>query len=98
MLDLEDRVTIIPIDVYNYLKHPPSAKFDLIFADAPYDDKRALEELPSMIILNKWIEEDGICVIEHRSSQVMEIVLPQGAKITRELKAGEAAFTILKYA
>jgi 16S rRNA (guanine966-N2)-methyltransferase len=98
MLDVEDKVTVIQIDVFNYIKHSPPAKFNLIFADAPYNDKRALEELPSMIILHKWLETDGICVIEHRSSQGINMILPHGAKIIRELKAGEAAFTILKYA
>ncbi|HWF44131.1 MAG TPA: 16S rRNA (guanine(966)-N(2))-methyltransferase RsmD [Candidatus Kapabacteria bacterium] len=98
MLGVEEKVTVIFSDVFNYLKYPPSAKFDLIFADAPYNDKRALEELPSIIILNKWLTPNGICVIEHRSLQGINMVLPQGAKIIRELKAGEAAFTILQYA
>src|ERR1035437_6909805 len=39
-LGIEDRVNITSLDVFRYLKSPPSLEgetFDLIFADAPYD-------------------------------------------------------------
>ena len=95
-LGIEDRVNITSLDVFRYLKSPPSLEgetFDLIFADAPYDEARALSELPALILGNGWLAMGGICAIEHRSSA--KPVIPKTARIIRELKVGEAGFTIL---
>ena len=80
------------------MKNQPSKKFDLIFADAPYGNTQALEELPLLIIQNRWLTPEGLCAIEHRSSEDPKLVVSFGAKIIRELNAGEASFTILQYA
>jgi 16S rRNA (guanine966-N2)-methyltransferase len=95
-LGIEGQVNILPLDVFRFLKSSPSLEektFDLIFADAPYDEMRAINELPALIIDNGWLATDGICAIEHRSNA--KPVLPKAAKIIRELKVGEAGFTIL---
>ncbi|HEY3873891.1 MAG TPA: 16S rRNA (guanine(966)-N(2))-methyltransferase RsmD [Candidatus Kapabacteria bacterium] len=101
-LQVTDRVTIMNADVISFLKRNPSGRsplelsalerFDLIFSDAPYDDAQAKKEVPSL--LERWIESKGLCVLEHRSSDMLE--LPEGMERKRELKAGEAAFTIFQ--
>ena len=41
-------------------------KFDLIFADPPYDMKR-IEELPDLVFNNSMLADDGLLIIEHSS-------------------------------
>ena len=99
-LGIEQHVTILPIDVFRFLKKPAEVTagdvgFDLILTDAPYDEPRSLAELPMLIFENKWLAKDGICAIEHRSNTQLDI--PEVARVIRELKAGEAGFTIVSW-
>ena len=61
-LELEN-VRPIHIDVRAYLK-TCSVKYDIIFADPPYD-LSWLKELPDLIVHAGLIREDGFFVIEH---------------------------------
>jgi len=91
-LHVEDNVEIVAADVYTYLAKKSQSKFDIIIADAPYDDARANDQLAMLIINGALLAPDGICAIEHRTGD--RVVLPAGTEIIRELKAGEASFTI----
>ncbi len=53
----------IKSDVFKFLSKPLK-KFPLIFADPPYQLKNILQ-LPSSILDNNWLEEDGLLIIEH---------------------------------
>jgi 16S rRNA (guanine966-N2)-methyltransferase len=71
-----------------------SGPFDLILADAPYDDTDARTKLPTMIAGPELLADEGLLVIEHRSTDT--IALPESFEQVRILKAGEATFTILR--
>ena len=47
----------------------PIKKFDIIFADPPYDlDVETYKKIPNLVIDNQWLEEGGNFVLEHPSS------------------------------
>ncbi len=94
-LGVEGRATIHATDVYSFLKTNRSAPFDLIFSDAPYEDARALTELPSLLFEGGWLSNSGIALLEHRAGT--SIAVPETAFWKRELKAGEAAFSLLTH-
>lgn len=50
-------------DVFSFLKRPGS-KFDLIFADPPYDLEN-IAEINKLIFSNGYLNENGILIIEH---------------------------------
>jgi 16S rRNA (guanine966-N2)-methyltransferase len=90
-LDVQTDIKLEQVDVFQYLAGTPK-QFDLILADAPYDNEQALSELPELVL--PWLKESGIVVIEHRTGQ--SITVPKTCTPVRELKAGEASFTIFK--
>lgn len=53
----------IKADVFKYLLQA-TAKYDLIFADPPYNLDR-LADLPSLIIEKQLLHEEGLFVLEH---------------------------------
>lgn len=61
-LDLEN-VKPIHVDVRAYLK-TCSIKYDIVFADPPYDLKW-LEELPDLVMQAEIIKDDGFFILEH---------------------------------
>lgn len=50
-------------DVFEYLKNPKT-KYDLIFADPPYDLKN-LEEIDTIIFEKDLLNDGGILIVEH---------------------------------
>ena len=65
-----DNLTIVKSDVESYLKRT-SVRYDLIFADPPYDLKihRTLHEL---VFSNSLLTEGGWLIIEHSSRESYE--------------------------
>jgi 16S rRNA (guanine966-N2)-methyltransferase len=54
---------VIKSDVFTFLKSGPG-KFDLIFADPPYDlDK--IDQIPDLILSNECLKPEGWMIIEH---------------------------------
>lgn len=53
----------IKADVFKYLQSG-NQKFDLIFADPPYDLPK-LETIPPLVIEKKMVKPDGIFIFEH---------------------------------
>ena len=60
-----DAVKLLKMDVFVYIERC-GAKFDLIFADPPYDLPK-LDEIPNLIFSNNLLNEDGIFILEHPS-------------------------------
>jgi len=58
-----ENVKPVHIDVKAYLK-TCSVKYDIVFADPPYDLKW-LEELPDLVTQSGVIKEDGFFILEH---------------------------------
>lgn len=58
-----DNLTPIKGDVFKYISST-KIKFDLVFADPPYDLGK-LGEMPTLILKNELLKPDGIFVLEH---------------------------------
>jgi len=68
-LKLDNVITTIKNDVLKYLDKTPISKFDLIFADPPYDlEVESYNKIVDSIFTNKWLEEGGNFVLEHSAS------------------------------
>ena len=58
-----DEIEVIRGDVFKYIPSC-SEKFDLIFADPPYDMKN-FEAIPSLVLDNDLLNKGGIFIMEH---------------------------------
>jgi 16S rRNA (guanine(966)-N(2))-methyltransferase RsmD len=56
-------VQIILDDVFRFLKKCPS-KFDIVFADPPFDLKQ-LNEIPQAVFMADILKNDGLFILEH---------------------------------
>ena len=65
-----DNLTLYRTDVFKYI-NSCKAKFDVIFADPPYDMEK-LTEIPELIFTNDLLEEDGILILEHSAKNHFE--------------------------
>ena len=54
---------VIKKDVFKFLKSSPQ-KFDIIFADPPYQLKE-IDQIPSIIFENNVLKENGFLILEH---------------------------------
>jgi 16S rRNA (guanine966-N2)-methyltransferase len=77
-------------DVFQFLKNC-NEKFDVIFADPPFDLK-GKERIPLLVFENKLLNENGILVLEHSSSNVIE----GDFRNTETRKYGNVAFTFFE--
>jgi 16S rRNA (guanine966-N2)-methyltransferase len=90
VLGVTEHATVVVGDVYQRLKSLP--EFELVLSDAPYGDERARLEVAELALAA--VRPKGLLAIEHRSSE--SVVYPDAYEKLRELKAGEAGFTILR--
>lgn len=60
---------VIRANVFTYLSRGGGKKFDIIFADPPYD-LDGIERIPDLVFENKMLEEDGWLIIEHSIATV----------------------------
>ena len=52
-------------DVFNYLLNTKK-KYDVIFADPPYDfDVDTFSKIPNIVFKNNLLEQDGLLIVEH---------------------------------
>lgn len=94
-LDLDKQVKVIARDAYRSIEEL-KGPFDIIFVDPPYRDKRVLGPLPERILELDLLAPDGILILEHSSHDTATV--PASATLLKNLKVGEATFTILKRA
>ena len=67
--ELKLSMTIVKNDVYKFLKSQTSQKYDIVFADPPYDfEENQYQEIIELIFENGVLEEGGILIIEHSST------------------------------
>lgn len=58
-------IQAIKSDVFKFLEQTHQ-KFDLIFADPPYDfDIELFNKIPQLVFQNKLLQQDGVLIIEH---------------------------------
>ncbi len=61
------QIKIVKADVFKFLNQE-TEKFDLIFADPPFDLQR-IPEIAAIVFEKKLLNKNGILVIEHQSRQ-----------------------------
>ncbi len=66
-LDFDDKIKTVKADVFSYLPKV-TQKFDIVFADPPFDLEEA-SELPDLIFTLDILTEKGIFILEHSSDK-----------------------------
>jgi 16S rRNA (guanine966-N2)-methyltransferase len=77
-------------DAFNFVKHA-SGKFDIIFADPPFESNET-DKLPDMIMEKNLLNENGWLIVEHQSKRKLETVI-QPYQVR---KYGNCTFSIYK--
>jgi 16S rRNA (guanine(966)-N(2))-methyltransferase RsmD len=63
--ELDSNINTFKSDVYKFLEKN-NAKYDVIFADPPYDfEVEKFEEIVRLVFENELLTEEGVLVIEH---------------------------------
>jgi 16S rRNA (guanine966-N2)-methyltransferase len=90
---LKNEVSVVKTDVYDWLK-TARGEFELVFADPPYDDPRTLADLPAILFASRLLTARSLVIVEHRVSSA--VIPPPSVEVVKEIKAGEAHFTLLR--
>lgn len=61
--ELDEKARVYRTDVFRFVPHEKS-KYDLIFADPPFDHPR-LGEIPQLVLDNDLLTENGMLIVEH---------------------------------
>lgn len=80
---------VIRANVFTYLARGGAKKFDIIFADPPYD-LEGIETIPGLVIDNDWLKEDGWLVLEHPA----EIDFSDHPALDQHRKYGKVNFSM----
>lgn len=65
-MKIEDSLSVTKHDVTQFLRRNHFGKFDIIFADPPFDfDEENYLQIIRSVFENDWLEEDGILILEH---------------------------------
>lgn len=92
-LKLDEKITTVKSDVLKYLDKTPINKFDIIFADPPYDlEADHYQKMIESIFNNKWLDEGGNFVLEHPSS----ISFADHPNFVQHKKYGNVHFTFFE--
>ena len=66
-LGLEDSVNVVKSCAFKFVEKT-SARFDVVFADPPYDLERA-KELPELVMQSDILNDGGVFIFEHSDKQ-----------------------------
>jgi 16S rRNA (guanine(966)-N(2))-methyltransferase RsmD len=91
-LGLGDRCAVVAGDALTFLKNHPSARFDLIFLDPPYDGT-LLGDALEWIARRDLLAEDGWILAEHRESS--PVPPPDNLQVIRQRKYGSTCITFI---
>ncbi len=69
-LGIEDVIHPLKYDSFKFIENTKT-KFDLIFADPPYDHKE-LENIPNLIFVKELLNPDGLLILEHPKDKNFE--------------------------
>lgn len=64
-LGIENKAEVLYKDVFIFLKKPSFEKYDIIFADPPYEMDKNVDDIVKYIEEYNWLEEHGFLIIEH---------------------------------
>ncbi len=66
--ELELDLKLVKSDVYKFLQRDTVQKFDIIFADPPYDfETGKFQNIIDLVFKNKMLQKEGLLIIEHSS-------------------------------
>jgi len=86
-------ITAIKSDVFKFLERS-KAKFDVIFADPPYDmEQEQFENIVKLIFDNKLLDEEGLLIIEHSPHTKMDHL----EHFSSNRKYGSSIFSFYEY-
>jgi 16S rRNA (guanine966-N2)-methyltransferase len=86
-----EQVKTFKADVFKYLEIETD-RYDLIFADPPYDLNR-IPEIPKLIFEKGLLNAGGLLIVEHQSMQN----LSQHPAFTEQRKYGHSSFSFFEY-
>ena len=86
-------ITAIKSDVYKFLERS-KIKYDIIFADPPYDfSQEQFDKIYQLIFENELLEDDGLLIIEHSTQTKMEHL----EHFSNSRKYGGSIFSFFEY-
>lgn len=90
---LEADIKTVKEDVFVYLKRSIVKKFDLVFADPPYDyTDEQFEEIRALVFKNDFLKDHGLLIIEHsKHSDLSEL-----PNYIEQRNYGSAVFSFFK--
>jgi 16S rRNA (guanine966-N2)-methyltransferase len=89
-LDVNNAVAI-KSDVFNYI-NSCKKKFDLIFADPPFELEN-IDDIPNQIFSNNLLSENGILIVEHSPNTNFSI----NDNFVEQRKYGKVNFSFFEY-
>lgn len=93
-LNVEDRMTVVRNDVFQFLKRNTYGSFDIIFADPPFAfTQEDYDQLVVLIKENNWLNEGGELVVEHSST----IKYEQHPNLLQTRKYGNVHFSFFDF-
>src|SRR5690606_32122396 len=91
--EFEMDITAIKSDVYKFLERS-KIKYDIIFADPPYDfSPEQFDKIYQLIFENELLEDDGLLIIEHSAQTKMEHL----EHFSNSRKYGGSIFSFFEY-
>ncbi|OFX80252.1 MAG: hypothetical protein A2X12_04155 [Bacteroidetes bacterium GWE2_29_8] len=88
---ITDNIMIIKNDVYKYLENCNS-KYDIIFADPPYDSD-SINLIPQLVFKNNILKDSGWLIVEHPK----EVSFQMKENIFDQRKYGKSFFSFFKH-
>ena len=86
-------INAIKSDVFKFLERS-KAKFDVVFADPPYDmSQEDFERVVTLIFEKELLEDDGLIIVEHSPHTKMDHL----AHFTSNRKYGSSMFSFFEY-
>lgn len=84
-----EKIYVIRANAFTYLHRGGGKKFDIIFADPPYD-LEGIEEIPELVFEKNMLEADGWLIIEHSDN----IDFSNHPRLDQKRKYGKVNFSI----
>ncbi|MGV1035798.1 MAG: 16S rRNA (guanine(966)-N(2))-methyltransferase RsmD [Candidatus Nanopelagicales bacterium] len=86
---------VVGSDVMRYVARPADSRFDVVFADPPYDLPATwLENMLDNLAANGWLARDAVVILE-RAAADSQIAWPRGFVEDGERRLGD---TVLRFA
>ncbi|MFT6723260.1 MAG: 16S rRNA (guanine966-N2)-methyltransferase [Arenicella sp.] len=91
-LDTLDNGEVVVQCAINFLRHPASRQFDLVFLDPPFESNLLVQAMP-LLVDNGWLADGALVYVEQASKKDPEVV-PQQWRQYKEGKAGYCRYSV----